>query len=120
MKTFMLFAVLVVSLILSSLKSSAGVVYTVTDLGTLGGNSSYGTALNQGGEVVGWSGSQAFLYSGGTMYGLGSLGNGPSRAQGINNRGEVVGYALDGGFYRAFLHTNGGMQDLGTPGGDHA
>jgi probable HAF family extracellular repeat protein len=55
------------------------------------------------------------------MHDLGSLG-GSGYADGINNVGQVVGYyATPEPAYRAFLWTaSGGMQDLGTLGGDFA
>jgi probable HAF family extracellular repeat protein len=47
--------------------------YTLTDLGTLGGSGSYASAINDKGQVVGYSdttgdlATHAFLYSKGTM-----------------------------------------------------
>ena len=87
----------------------------MTDLGSLGGNSSYAVALNDSGEVVGnsytpggWQ--HAFLYSNGTMADLGTLGGVDSEALGINNSGEVVGWAHG----HAFLYSDGLMEDLNT------
>ncbi len=45
------------------------VSYTITDLGTLGGISSYGYAINQNGQVAGYASDEngsyvAFLFSG--------------------------------------------------------
>ena len=75
--------------------------YTVTDLGTLPGDSySTATAINGSGQVVGYSyideGYQhAFLYENGQMVDLGTLPASHSypysRAYGINDSGQVVG-----------------------------
>ena len=102
---------------------------TMTGLGTLGGNSSYGTGINANGQVVGYSYTSgasgtprehAFLYSGGLMSDLGTLGGDYSYAAGINNTGQVVGRSMtsSSGTYHAFLYSGGTMTDLGTLSGD--
>jgi probable HAF family extracellular repeat protein len=97
--------------------------YAVTDLGTLGGTTSYAQGINAAGQVVGYSLTasgqyHAFLYSAGTMRDLGTLGGTFSYAMGINANGDVVGYsATASGQYHAFLYTAGTMRDLGTLGG---
>ena len=75
------------------------------DLGTLGGVSSYGMAINMSNHVVGYSmlntgynAVHAFLYDGGAMIDLGSLtpnmpGTDYSVALGLNNSGQIVGYS---------------------------
>lgn len=104
--------------------ASATVLYTVTDLGTFGGASSYPRGINASGQVAGnaqtASGAHyAFLYSNGTMTNLGTLGGPYSDALNINDSGQVVGNAnTSGGKNHAFLYSNGTMTDLGTfPGG---
>ena len=74
------------------------------DLGTLGGSSSYGMAINANNHVVGYftlnnseNGVHAFLHNGTKMQDLGSLGGSvevsdQSVALGINVADEVVGY----------------------------
>ena len=106
--------------------------YTITDLGVLDGPSSYATAMNNLGQVVGYADtyteySHAFLYAGsGPLLNLGSFGGdySVSVATAINNSGMVVGYSNSSGSgepTRAFLYTqSGGMQDLGTLGGQQA
>jgi probable HAF family extracellular repeat protein len=101
------------------------ILYTVTDLGTLGGASSQANGINDSGQVVGYaytpSGStHAFLYSGGIMTDLGTLPGGTqSVAYGINASGQVVGYSSidSSGDDHAFLYSGGVMKDLGTLGG---
>jgi probable HAF family extracellular repeat protein len=98
--------------------------YTVTDLGTLGGFQSEAYALNDWGEVTGWSYTaafqgHAFLFSNGTMtdLGLGTVSGSVSVGRGINNLGEVTGYANAGSGSHAFLYSGGVRTDLGTFGG---
>jgi probable HAF family extracellular repeat protein len=86
------------------------------DLGTLGGTSSSATAVNDSGQVVGYSliasvAVHAFLYSGGQMLDLNSLvapGSGFTlvQANGISDTGYITGYgtAPDGQTH-AFLLT---------------
>ena len=89
-------------------------------IGTLGGNSSTAWAINERGQVVGWSRTlsgetHAFLYEDGGMRDLGTLGGSYSLAFGINNRGEIVGESeTSSGDVHAFLYKDGVMHDLGT------
>jgi len=87
----------------------------LTDLGTLtGGNSSRANALNELGQVVGWSasslGNRAFLYESGAMTDLNSLIDPTTgwvlrEASDINESGQIVGWGLLNGQTRAFLIT---------------
>ena len=74
---------------------SAGLM---TDLGTLGGASSCGYAINVHGDVTGYadtgSVSHAFIFTTGTMTDLGTLpGEANSAGVSLNASGDVVGYA---------------------------
>lgn len=94
-------------------------------LGTLGGESSYGMAINRAGNAVGFADTlagdfHAFLYvKGEPMIDLGTLGGKISYASGINSHNQVVGTsAMHDGYRHAFLYDEArGMVDLGTLGG---
>ena len=113
---------------------TAGILYNVTDLGTLGGKNSFGYAINNAGHVTGTSdiatpGSypDAFLYSNGQMTDLGTLGGRSpgSTGFGLNNAGQVTGVSYQnvgpGGemgtiiVNDAFLYSNGQMMSLRAP-----
>lgn len=69
---------------------------TMTDLGTLGGDSTQPTAVNDRGEVVGHSlngdhEQRPFYWYAGTMTDLGTLGGGIGHAYGLNEHGVIVG-----------------------------
>jgi probable HAF family extracellular repeat protein len=110
MKTMQLIIIACVSLILAPLanaqkyhafiwNSGSG----LTDLGTLGGDTSYAIGLNDSGEVVGYSyladnvTRHAFTWTAsGGMVDLGTLPGGAwSEGQKINASGEISGEALD-------------------------
>ena len=111
-------------------KTFATVQYTITDLGTLGGERSYAYAVNNSGRVVGWSEDanddiRAFLWENGIMHDLGTLGGERSEAWGINDLGQVAGWStLASGETRGFLWLPepaygfpAGMNELDTLGG---
>jgi probable HAF family extracellular repeat protein len=107
-----------------------GFLYDATgmhDLGTLGGPRTDPSAINDAGEVVGWSDtdltfdSHAFRYDATGMHDLGTLGGTISEAVAINNAGEVVGNAdtdMSRDHHHAFRYDATGMHDLGTLGGN--
>jgi probable HAF family extracellular repeat protein len=125
-------AVVVVGAVASP--SSAAVKYGVTDLGTLGGettfagqSSSRAYGINVAGHVVGFAlapdkHAHAFLYRDGQMLDLGTLtgpaggARGFSTAYAVNDRGQVVGFSdtATSAADRAFVYDNGVMTDLGA------
>ena len=98
--------------------------YTITDLGTLGGDNSVPIWITNTGDVIGYSDTaqfttHAFRWSKGVMQDLGTLGDVGSLGLGGNDAGAAVGQT----FYNlnhAFLWRDGTITDLGTlvgPGG---
>jgi probable HAF family extracellular repeat protein len=95
-------------------------------LGTLGGPNARAEAINDSGQVVGWSETahgevRAFLWSAaaGRMQDLGiPPGWSGSFASGVNERGDVVGFGWGPGETRAFFRSaaTGRMHDLGAGG----
>jgi probable HAF family extracellular repeat protein len=118
-------------LLAASISANASILYTVRDIGTLGGRID-GYGINNNGEVTGTAGMppinafHAFLYSKGHIQDLGSLGPDrqnalSSQGMAINDLGEVAGYTLMPNFtYHAFLFRAGAMVDLGTLGGPYS
>jgi probable HAF family extracellular repeat protein len=103
---------------------------TVAEVGTFGGATSTAYRINARGQLVGAADTadsyRGFIYSGGSMTELGTLGGAYSTAQGINDAGTVVGGAAYGGsqgglLARAFIYSNGTLQNIGTlPNGDQS
>jgi len=114
--------VIAVVLTVGCLRASAATpIYHLTDLGTLGGNSSYANGINNLGQVVGYSftatdhsNAHAFVYSNGTMTDLGQPYGGYTAAYSINSSGQIAGEGdnLSGSIEHGFLYANGGFVDL--------
>jgi probable HAF family extracellular repeat protein len=87
---------LLISMAQVSLLAAQTPRYTVTDLGTLGGDMSFAYGINNAGSVAGSSNltaggpQHAFLWFGGHMTGLGTLGGPNSTASGPNAGGEAA------------------------------
>jgi probable HAF family extracellular repeat protein len=123
---------LVLSALIGRSATAAGasrtVAYSISDLGTLGGDAA-AFGIDNRGDAVGcaaFSGSsceRAVLYRDGQVVDLGTLPGGDvSIARAVNDNGDVVGDSttptnpqLPSG--RAFLFSHGQMRDLGTLGG---
>ena len=83
--------------------TQAAIQYKVVDLGTIGGDSSSASAINDSGQIVGWSEyipgdwvyhATIFDYTReGYNLDLGTLGGNCSRAECLNNIGQIIGWA---------------------------
>lgn len=110
-------------LALTACAFAGDVVYTVRDLGTLGGANSRALAINEEGWVVGEADTRngptrAFLWTPESgMQDLGTLGGEISRAYAINDRGQVAGEAEDAeGRMQPFRwQADSGMESLPLP-----
>lgn len=96
--------------------------YEAIDLGTFGGDRSYPIALNDNGQVVGYSVTadgkeHAFLWDNGVMRDLSAADDQKGAAYVITNSGVVAGtYTTAGGVVRVFVWQNGVRTDLGSVG----
>jgi probable HAF family extracellular repeat protein len=96
--------------------------YTVTDLGTLGGDSgTIARGINDSGQIVGGSclGESvihAYLYANSSMKDIGTFGGTYGVGNDINVFGDVVGMAniTDDLSSHAFLYSNGRIEDIGS------
>jgi probable HAF family extracellular repeat protein len=93
----------------------------MSDLGTLGGLSSYAYDINDSGQVVGAADTavagqrRAFIYQNGSMQDLGALNGNNSSAAGINAAGVVVGDTQDSESNTTpFVWIDGVMYDLSS------
>ena len=103
--------------------TKAAIQYSITNLGTLGGQESFGYGINSTGQVVGGSDTaadfynHAYLYDG-QMHDLGTFGGRGSTANDINNSGWVAGSASTAGDHSTHAYFyDGTLHDLGTFGG---
>lgn len=98
-------------------------IYTVTDLGTFGGEFSAALDINASGQIVGAAtmadgAYRPFLYENGQLSNLGTLGGNYGTASGINEVGEIIGQSDNAQNVRhGFLYHNGALTDIGTLGG---
>ena len=103
--------------------------FTLVDLGTLGGSTSFALDVNNLGQVSGNSQTptgqpaprlNGFLYSGGPLVNLGVLSgsNNFSRGYAVNDSGVVVGES-DNNISRAFVSSGGVMTGLTRLAGDN-
>ena len=100
------------------------------DLGTLGGSTSFNSAINDAGQIAGQAdlsgdtATDAILWSPATgMQDLGNLGGYLAGAVALNNSGQVVGYSYTPGNHTThafFWAPSGGMQDIGAGDGSGA
>ena len=102
--------------------------WSVEDIGSLGGTVISAIALNDAGQVVGFSsvegdlGLHAFLFDGDEMTDLGTFGGSNSVASAINSFGVVAGSARVSGdqITKAFIYREGRKVRLGSLGGQNS
>jgi probable HAF family extracellular repeat protein len=106
-------------------QSGQGPQFTIKDLGTLGGLSSQGVAINNAGQVAGTivtsdrAAERAFFWDGTSIHDIGDLGGGVAIATGINQSGQISGTSLPAsGDFRYFVWNGTSMQALGLPIGE--
>jgi probable HAF family extracellular repeat protein len=101
---------------------SAGPIYTLADLGTLGGSSTMATGINDFGQTVGTA-TTMFGY----LHAFSSLGSGltdltvnssaeQGQASGINNAGQIAGTQYFGGQAYATVWNDGVANTIGAAG----
>ncbi|MBZ5598936.1 MAG: HAF repeat-containing protein [Acidobacteriia bacterium] len=121
-----LWSVLLSLTVLAATTVAFAQTYTVTDLGTLGGNATVAHAINSLGQVTGSSNltssvAHAFLYQNGSITDIGSLGGSSALGLGINASGQVTGYSTQAnGSYRGFVFSNGVMTAIPPLSGDYS
>jgi probable HAF family extracellular repeat protein len=100
-----------------TIPARAGTTYQLTKLPTLGGPNAVATAMNNNGEIVGYSttasgATHAVIWNGGIATDIDpGIDNSGSRALGINSTGIVVGATNSG---HGFIRTSTGTTDLGA------
>jgi probable HAF family extracellular repeat protein len=93
----------------------------LTYVPTLGGTFTVLNAINELGQITGWSAlpeqaaQHAILFQEGLLRDLGTLGGKISAGNSLNNAGQVVGFSeTASGEFHAFLYFHGRMFDLGA------
>ena len=109
-----------VLLVISAGLTFCSTIYSVTDLGSLGGASATGYELNDAGAVVGWAetvtgNQQAFVsVPGGSTQTLASPGATDSYAYDINGSSVIVGTCYINGQEHGMIWSGSGTTDLGA------
>lgn len=94
-------------------------MWTMQDLGTLGGRECYVSDINNLSQITGTSNTasgarHAFLWHDGKMMDIGTLGRDFTEALSMNDFGQIVGYSSPtGGTWNSFRWENGAMTDSG-------
>jgi len=114
---------------ISGIQLVAQIMYNVIDLGTLGGDTSQANAINNSGQIVGYTDAAGnvphavvWTNTSNSPIDLGTFGGSDSDASAINNSGQIAGVAQttsNVALHAAFWPNSGSSPiDLGTLGGD--
>jgi hypothetical protein len=76
----------------------------------------YATAINDFGEVVGWTDYDGFVYKNGKFQTIDYPGASQTEAWGVNNGGTIVGWYFSGPMAFSFALVNGHYASFGYPG----
>jgi probable HAF family extracellular repeat protein len=111
-----------VLLLILSGSGRAAAIYSINNLGTLGGSTSFGFAINNAGDTAGQASlpseeNSAFLNTNGSTSALTAPHTTNGSAAGINNSRQVVGTTNTFNAAQASLWSNGIFTNLGTLGG---
>src|SRR6266849_5825284 len=98
---------------------NAGPIYSVTDLGGLGGSGAVGYKINSAGEVVGWAATaanynHAFASGSNGLQDLTGATASEAYAYGVNSGGWMVGTSYVGGQPHGTIWSGAGIIDLGA------
>jgi probable HAF family extracellular repeat protein len=93
--------------------------YNITDLGTLGGSTTFPGPVNELGQTAGasatFNGLHAYLWQDGVMQDLGTPNGNGAEATGLNESGQIVGFTEgQGQIFNAYFWENGTWTSLGT------
>jgi uncharacterized repeat protein (TIGR01451 family) len=116
-------AILVLGGLLAGSPAAAATGYTITDLGTLGGDGSTAHGINTAGDVAGTSNTSsgaysAFRWKGGIMTSIGTLGGFGSEGWDISDSGWVAGTGQTSAtWFQAFWWAGTDPHPIGTLGG---
>lgn len=123
-KTPIFLPLLLVALMAGNITSSSPVEaqepssYTIEDLGTTGGDRGEAWAINDAGQIAGWSYNaqgdpSGFLWQNGAITELPAFGS-ESQAYGLNESGLIVGSAITGEDRHAVTWRDGVLTDIGV------
>jgi len=94
--------------------ANATTLYNITDLGTLGGDSSVAFAVSANGQAAGWAtdtlgNTEAIVFGGAIPQNLGA-----GQATGINSSGQVSGIVSSGGATHGVVWSGNSVLDFGA------
>ena len=121
MKKQIVFVLAIIITVPAASPVSAEILYNIIDLGTLGGEESYASSINDAGQIVGYSyhatnhRRAAFIWDSNDGMRDITPGEEESYARALNNAGQVVGYSYtaSGEEYSFIWDSTNGLRNLG-------